>query len=362
MRLQLILTLLPVFAAAQEDGGREVSASVHVYTDDDRVTVVTPSADAHAAVSAAVSADAHVLVDSITAASVDVTSQASPYGFHERRVEEGTILSVELHPQLALSSTLMHSSENDYWSWHAGVGVRLEAFQRNSIFDLRYTQAWDEVGRAGDPIFAKDRSGQHLQFAYHQVVDPSMLADLVVDLEHVGGYQANPYRFVPIYGAGGLRLYSLPERLPEDRHRIAGLLRLRKAVSSASFLHADYRFYADDWGVLGHTASALWLTRFGEARAGLQFRGSWQEAASFYRREYQDVDGAPAWRTRARELGGLWSVSAGVVGDVVLSRLRGAEPWRLNLSLGLARFSWADFALQDQRDAILSNVGVVAPF
>ncbi len=335
-------------------------AAVRVYTDDDRVTVITPSVSARFAASPRISIEVDALADVISAASVDVTSQASPYAFDDLRVEGGTTATWAATPRTSLGASLIASQENDYRSLHLGFGLRTEVARRNGVIDLAYRAAIDEVGRRGDPAFARPRRAHRLAGTYTQVLDRNGYLDLVLDTEVVSGYQASPYRFVPIFDDAGALLYNLPEETPERRAGVAALARVRRAVGP-TFVHADYRLYGDDWGVVSHTGSLRVAARISpRVTAIAQLRAYLQSAAVFHEERYVAIAGeAPAWRTRDRALGRMRSFTAGL-GCEVAPRTAGGL--RVVAAVAATRFVWLDYALQDGRDAILATLGLTVPF
>lgn len=367
MRLQLtaVVLLLPSLAAAQTDVERGGEASLRVYADDDHVTVVTPEVAARSPIGRYFAIEAGATVDVVTAASIDVTSQASSAPFHEQRVEGDLTGTWAPLPTLALRLHGTGSIENDYRSLHVGGGLRLDLARRNGTLDLDYTAIIDQVGRAGDPWFDRPRRGHRLVAAYTQVLGRDTLLDLVVDGELIDGYQASPYRYVPIVNPGGARLYTLDESVPNLRVRGAGLVRLRQALPRNLFLHVDYRFYADTWAVTSHTASARLVASLADRRItlGLSARGYLQGAASFQRASYvDDGGGAPAWRTRDRALGRVREVSAGAVGDIALGRPPLADRPHLVAGVDLIQFWWLDFPLQNERRALITSLCITTPF
>ncbi len=346
---------------------RGAEASLRVYADDDHVTVITPSAAVHAPLGRGFSGDFAATVDVVTAASVDVTSQASGHAFTEHRYEGDAGVRYAAGQHVALGLRMVGSIESDYQSLRPGASLSLDLRDHTTFIDAEYTAIIDVVGRAGDPLFARDRDGHRLVLSLSQVIGPRTIVDLVLDGERLTGYQSNPYRFVPIYGAdGGGVLYSLDEKTPDERLRGAALIRLRQAFGHRHrfFVHADYRFYGDDWRVMSHTASARGIVPLLDGRLTLsaEVRGYLQNAAWFYREQYVDNgSGAPGWRTRDRALGRVRSLSAGSVADFTLFELFGQRPHAV-LGVDLIQFWWLDYLPQSERRALLVNASVVVPF
>ncbi len=87
-----------------------------------------------------------------------------------------------------------------------------------------------------------------------QVVNERVLVHTVYDLEVRDGYQAHPYRLVPMFDPGGSRpRATLPEQVPSLRVRHAFESTAIWGSRSQWFVRAGYRFYIDDWGIRSHT-------------------------------------------------------------------------------------------------------------
>lgn len=348
----------------------EAGASISFYADDDSVTVISPAASTTVPLTDTVAVDAAATLDVVSAASIDVVSQATPYAMSERRVEGAvgvTAAPFASVPELELSLRGIGSTENDYDALTLAAGARYEAFERNTTFLLSYGLGLDDVGRRNDPTFSRSRNTHHVTGTVTQVLDARTVADLVVDTSYVDGYQASPYRFVPIYDASGQRAYSLPERTPDGRWMGSALVRLRHAFGDSSevYVHADYRFYLDDWGVLSHTVSVRGVLPLADERLSLSaaVRGYFQRGADFYERRYRDDGrGAPALRTRDRILGGMQTLSAEVSVLGALGGLPRDPDLRLFASASLLRFTWLDYELQAGRWAMILTLGASAPF
>jgi hypothetical protein len=354
MQLTLV-SLVALVPAAWADG----EGQLRVYTDDDHVTVITPAATAHAPVGRRVVLGVETTIDVITAASVDVTSQASARPFHDTRVEGGADASWAASDRLTLGARGVGSIENDFRSLQLGADLAVDLARHDTSLALSWTGTFDLVGRAGDPRFARARQDQRVTATWTQVLDRRTYLDLVVEGQLVAGFQASPYRYVPIEDATGARAYALPEATPDLRAGAAVLARVRRALGEgALFLHADYRFYADSWTIASHTLSAGLTVPLlgGRLLVAARIRGYAQGAASFYRAAYVDAGaGAPAWRTRDRALGGMRSLLGDLSGDLAFGRVH------LIAGIAAMRFVWLDFPAQSHRDALLLTLGVAAP-
>jgi hypothetical protein len=359
----LILVSSPAGAERAGEVAPALDASVRFYADDDSVTVVTPSASARVPRGSALRVELDTTIDAITAASVDLVSQASMVPYHERRIEASAAALYSPADFVTALVGISGSTESDYAALTPAVGARIELAQHNTILDLRYQLGLDLVGKVTDPDFAREKRRHGLVLGLTQDLDSQTVVDAVAEARLASGYLANPYRFVPIVDAGGSRLYSLPEAAPDRRAALALVARVRRALGSGRcFVHADYRFYLDDWGVRSHTVSLQGLLPVHPITLSAQVRGAAQGAADHYRAHYlESENGAPAWRTRDRALGGLFSLAANLTTDLALGSAAMADAPRVSVSGGFMRFVWRDFPLQNARNALVATLAISLP-
>lgn len=356
------LVALPATAAGQAGArGASTEASLRVYADDDHVTVITPEASATVILSDAVTVDVDVAVDAVSAASVDVITQASPTPVEEVRVEGAAGARWTTTRTTALDASVVASHESDHDSIRVTAGTKLELAQRSASVELAYTAALDRVTSTVDPGFLDRRRGHFALASFSQILDPRSYLDVVVEGRWLEGYHASPYRLVPVLDPVSNELALVPEVTPARRTSVAALGRLRRAVGHARlvFVQASYRLYADSWSITSHTLesramTALWA---GRMLAGVELRGYTQSAADFYRARYApSPTGPPDLRTRDRALGGMHSVYLGASADTALGPAR--SRWQLRTSLGGLQMFFRDYPAQRRRLALIAMVGL----
>jgi Protein of unknown function (DUF3570) len=178
------------------------------------------------------------------------------------------------------------SEEDDYSSISGGVAVERPDAQdlvtwstglSYSADRLDPTQGATETSTRGD-----DKSTASLFGGVSVVLDRRTVVQLGANYQHNEGYLSDPYK--KVYVA------SLPNPLqefdtrPDERNGWAATAKLRRHVPAAdAALHADYRFYADDWDVQSNTLELAWHQHLG-ADWQLAPSARWysQTAASFY--------------------------------------------------------------------------------
>jgi len=332
--LLIALTCAAAPVAAQEAPWTLSSDSL-LYTDTDNVLVVSSELSAERALDEDGSkASASVVVDVVSAASVDVVSQASQ-SFSEVRWEANLAGSYAIG-DVVPSLNYRGSVEPDYVAHGFGAGAEARLGGADTVASAHYQITFDTVGRSGTPFdtYSRALTVHSAELGLTQNLSTRSVLRGVLSLTIERGYQEKPYRFVPLFDATGLaraqadgaelrlgtfdryRLASRPpEEVPEQRVRPAlGLRWLYYLEPIASSVRADYRFYFDDWGILAntlelevqHPLSELWTV-------AVVSRGYTQTKASFYRATYvvEQPDEVPGLRTVDRKLAPYDSLSGG---------------------------------------------------
>lgn len=377
MRLQLTALLLVAIGhsgVASADDPYTLSFDTLVYSDTDNVLVVSPQVAARRALDdAGGAATARAVVDVISAASVDVVSQATA-GFTEVRREADLSAS---HRMGALLPELRYrySDEPDYRSHGLGGSLARDFADHDTTIGLSYDLSLDTVGRSGTPFdrWSRDLATHSAEIGWTQVLGARTVGRVAYSLVVQDGYLEKPYRYVPLFDPGtlatleadGMTLdgdnfssYRLPERPPEEvpnrRLRHAFALRGVRYVPDLGAIQADYRFYVDSWGMQAHTVDGTLRLPMGRFRLDLEDRLHWQGPVDFWRRVYT-VDGAgevPRWRTVDRDLGGYLQDTLQARGQLDLASL---EIYALAGAM-VTRFD--DYLFLDWRLALVGETGL----
>ena len=349
MRLQLIgagvILLASSAAAAQEDSDWTIASDSLVYGDTDNVVVLSPQLTVRRALDdEGGEAGARVVVDVISAASVDVVSQASTR-FNEVRTEADLSIAKAFGDYLP-GLGYRYSHEPDYESHQARGSLRMRLGTPDSVLGLEYGLTADRVGRTGTPssVFSESLTTHAATASLTQVLGRRTIVRATYSLTLQRGYMEKPYRFVPLFDAAGLAMaeadgvtldldsfdrYRLdarpPEEVPDSRQRHAvGLRALRFVDAINAALELDYQLYIDDWGVVAHVLEPsyrrigesdvrLFGARLGRLGLGAYARLYRQSSAEFWERAYVVEDGQiPRLRTVDRELSSYLSATGGV--------------------------------------------------
>jgi hypothetical protein len=299
--LALALSMQPGTARADEFG-----SAVYVRSDSDHTTVISPRVRAKADLQPGTNLEVVYGVDVWTSASIDIRAAAS-HVVSEQRDEIDANVTHDMD-DVTIGAGYRWSKENDYLSNSGSASVAYNFADNAATLALSAYVSADSVGRSGDPSFDKGLTSIGSRLGFTQVIDPSTVLQLSYDLAYLDGYQASPYRYVPIGGGvscATLAPMCVPERDPGTRLRHALVARIRRALGSVVSVGLGYRFYRDDWSVQSHTLEAQlgWLV--GEdSQLGLRYRFYVQSAAEFYHAQYPLMP-APEFVTIDRELSPL---------------------------------------------------------
>lgn len=370
MRLQLTIGALLLSTLSPGDAApvAESGARFDTYADD-WITVYSPAARTRAELTDGLEVDARYAMDALSGATqvllVDGTTSATRFSEerHEGRVEA----RYRPDPLWSVAADYAVSVEPDDLTHRFGAEAVAEVLDRMATLTLSWHTSLRTMGRTDDPTLAEDTLTHALDLGWSQLLGRrtrlGLRATGEIDTCDPGhGCQASPYRFVALLGSTGVRMV-VSERHPDERLRGALGARLVQGLGGGLALHGGYRFYADSWHVIAHTADAAAVKTFLAERLALTAEGrfTWQTAASFYRDDYP-LDASPARRTADREL-------AGVTDGLVGLRFEASWPdlgplWRLTLNARASRhwYRYRDFTELPRRDAWLLGLGALASY
>jgi len=357
MRLQLILIAATLASAgpARADGELSVRGA---YYKERSTRVEQPMMDARFDVGEQGELRAHMLVDSISSASVAAGAAGTP--FDEKRYEGGASYLHTLDI-FRFGGGARASSEPDYKSAIASLRGEVALAQRNTILGLNLAGGRDTLSNEGaqsdivDPIEGRLWTALG-SLSVSQVLTPVLVAQGTYDLVYLSGFQENPYRSV---SAGGT---LEPERVPATRlrHAVQGGLRTFLPMTRTT-LAGSYRFYVDDWGVIGNTPEVRVIQEIvPDLDAHLRYRLHHQTAADFYETTYPTADPAvEPYLTDDAKLSELTTQTIGLKLDVLASLVG------IHGQLGQARAeAMFEYIIQSTYfgNAVAAQIAVTFPF
>jgi hypothetical protein len=258
------------------------------YYRDRNTRVIQPEADVSKELPTGTLVGASYLLDAITSASV-AAGVTSDKPFTELRNEFGVRLGQRFGRGL-LTAHYSYSSESDYTAHLVSLSGALDLYKKNTTLGLAVAYGNDTVGKRLGPVLAIKGGLEtvHLIGSLSQVLNRWLLLNLNYDLDIVGfgsvdnGYQANPYRQANMGGANS------DEKVPYQRIRQQATANLNLLIPIRSPLvpylafRPAFRFYWDDWTVLGSTTELRAFLPVGPVEFRLTGRYYQQRAASFW--------------------------------------------------------------------------------
>ena len=343
--LCLLCGCLPTMAGVLPDD--RADALYHSY-DGGGVEITGPSVLVLKNVSQNFALSGNYYVDSISSASIDVVTTASPYS--EKRTEYS--LGVDyLHGNSVMAVSYTNSDEDDYQANTASFGISMDMFGNMTTVNMGYARGWDVVGNNNDPDFSEDVDRQNYRIGLTQVITKDLLMEFNYEGITDEGFLNNPYRSVRYLDPTSPIGYSYePEVYPNTRTSNAFAVRSLYYLPYRASTYAEYRFFDDTWGIRAHNAeigyihplSSGWLF---EAR----YRYYTQNSADFYSDLFPRRD-SQNFLARDKELSNFSSNTLGfsVSYDFVQNGWRWIDRGSVNLSYDHIWFNYDDF--RDLRD------------
>jgi hypothetical protein len=282
-------------------------------------------------------------VDSVSGASIDAITTASPYSEQREEYSLGVDL---LNDSTLVGLSYTNSEETDYSADTFGFTLSQEIFAGMTTVSMGYVRGMDEVRRSDVEGFAERTDRQSFRVGVTQVLTRSLITELAFETISDEGFLNNPYRQVRYedpQAAGGFAWE--PEVYPGTRTSNALALRTRWHLPWRAALQVDYRYFTDDWGVEAHTTEIGYSHgTFEHLTFDLGYRFHTQTRADFFS-DLFPFRGAQNFRARNKELSTFESGSAraGIAWEF-LSRPRAfLERGSLSLSWERVRFDYSEF-------------------
>ena len=275
--------------------------------------------------------------DSISGASIDVTTTASPY--KETRQERGVGVDY-LHRNTIMGLSYTTSEERDYRANTLGVNVAHDVFDGLTTVTLGYTAGKDEVGKTGTD-FKRDVNRYQYRLGLSQVFTKTFIMNLDYEGIIEDGYLQSPYRAARLQGL------LVPERYPGTRDSYAIAVRALKGLTTAddklsSSIRFEYRYFSDTWDIRASAVEAGYQRYFDSRWLGeIHYRYYHQTAASFYSDNFLTQMN---YMARDKELATFKSHSVGAKATYRLFERRyGMNRASLSLEYDFMRFNYDNF-------------------
>lgn len=290
-------------------------------------------------------------VDSVSNASIDVVTTASPY--RETRTEYAlTADYVYRDSQITLSTS--SSKEPDYTANSFSFDVSQESFGGMTTTSLGFTRGTDTVGKHNSPEFADTAKHWQYRFGVTQILTKTWIASVNFEAIADDGYLQSPYRVARVFGA------AVPERDPRTRSSRAMKFRLLGDLGHRDAIHADYRYFRDTWAIKAHTAELGYSRYFGDAiLADTYLRYYTQTHALFYSDNAQQE---ATYVSRNRQLSTFNSIGLGGKIAYTVRKVPGRYEVKLNGGYQYVRFKFSDFTDIRTGNLYANNASVLQMF
>jgi hypothetical protein len=257
-------------------------------------------------------------VDAITTASRPISGNAYEDFVKVRNEFQGALT------QGGAAVNYYYSTEVDYLAQQLGGSYNLDLMDDRLNVSFGSSYGWDVIEPLNDDdtnTAPDTRTTLHLNTVATQVVSPTTLVRVGVELNVVDGLQHNPYRNVY---AGGT---NVAERHPDQRQRRDAFLRVNQYLSNRSSIRFNYRFYNDDWGIDSHEVGAK-LSQYITDGVFARYNYRWytQTAADFYSEAYPTTNGIDGYLTGDYRMSPLASHLFGLTLDFDLATLAADSP------------------------------------
>ena len=282
-------------------------------------------------------------VDTVSSASIDVVSTASPYS--EERTQESVGVDY-LHAKTTFNLGYSHSDESDYQANTASFGLSQNLFGDMTTVSMGYSRGWDTVGKNDQPAFSADIERQNYTLGLSQVLTKDLIVDMNYELVTDQGFLNNPYRSVRYLDASSGKGYSYEaERYPKTRTSNALAANARYYLPYRANLHGQYRFFTDTWGINAHTVQVGYTQPLREKwTVDASYRYYTQGNADFYS-DLFPYQNAQNYLARDKELSSFNSHSfgMGLSYDFTRANWKAINKSTVNLAYNHMLFSYQDF-------------------
>jgi Protein of unknown function (DUF3570) len=271
-------------------------------------------------------------VDSVSNASIDVVTTASPFRERRNAFDLGADLVVR---DSLISLATSYSKEPDYIAKSVSLDVAQELLGGMTTVTFGYTRAADTVAKKGDPTFADRAKHWQYRFGVTQILTPRWLASANIEAISDSGFLGNPYRAAIEFGA------LVPERYPRTRSSRSFKLRAIGDLGSRDAVRAEYRYFYDTWDIRAHTVEAGYSRYVNEHWLADGFvRINGQSQALFYS---DNAAATSTYVTRNRQLSNLNNFSLGAKLTHSYHRVPGQYEIKLHAGYELMRFKYSNF-------------------
>ena len=215
------------------------------------------------------------------------------------------------------------STENDYFAWNGELSGERHFNEKNTTlsggggFSIDSLEPSDAGSDEFRPSHA-ERQSYSVFAGISQVIGRGGVLGSTARYQHGRGYLSDPYKRVLVEGA------PIGDSRPDARNQFSWDAGWRQHVDVLdASIHADYRFFIDDWAITSHTIEMAWYQSLWStirlipsfryySQSQAEFYGPWFDTApsdGYASSDYRlSPFGAMAWRVRAETLFSTWRI------------------------------------------------------
>jgi hypothetical protein len=278
------------------------------------------------------SLSAQYYVDSVSNASIDVVTTASP--FKEKRTAYDFGVDYVVRDTL-LKATISKSNEPDYDVSAYAVDLTQEVFGGTTTVSMGFSHASDKVGKKNSPEFSDSTHHWQYRLGLTQLLTTRWLASFNFEAISDDGYLGSPYRVARVFGA------TVPERNPRTRTSRAIKFAAIGDIGERQAVHAEYRYFWDTWDIQAHTLEGGYSRYFGADWLADGFvRYYTQSAALFYS---DNATTETRYLSRNRQLSTFDTLGIGAKLTYNYKRVPGRYEVKLHGAYQFIRYDYKDF-------------------
>ena len=332
-RLATLLGGVFAFEHAQATDVPEDSAeAMYHYYDGGGVIASGPALLVRKKVNDTLSLSAGYYVDSVSNASIDVVTTASKFKEVRQEYSFGTDY---VYRDSKLSFSAATSREPDYTANSFGLDIAQETFGGMTTVNVGFTRGEDKVLKHKDPTFSDYAQHWMYRFGVAQILTPHWIMSVNGEIVADDGYLSSPYRVARVFGA------AVPENDPRTRSSRAVDFKVIGDLGSRDAVHAEYRYFWDNWAIKANTMEFGYSRYFGENwLADTSVRYYRQTKALFYS---DNAQSDTLYISRNRQLSQFHDADLGGRVTYSLGKVSGDLDVKLNASVHYTKFNFDDF-------------------
>jgi hypothetical protein len=286
---------------------------------------------------------AYYYVDTISSASVDVISTASPYS--EKR-SEGQLGVEYLYEKTKMAFSVRQSDEDDYLAKSFNFDVSHDTFGDLTNLNLGFAFSDNKIGRNGDDLFDEQSQQYRIRAGISQILTKDLSMTLNVETVADEGYLNNPYRTVryldPSIPAG---VGYQSEVYPNTRNSFSTKLSASYYLPYRAALFFHYRYFSDNWDINANDFEINYRHPFGKSlELELKVRYYQQTKASFYSDLFPYLD-SQNFLARDKELSDFDDLTLGLGVTYTIPKQFSISDWHSEASIqwDYITFNYNDF-------------------